>query len=387
MTLRLYTLCAAIAVSALSAPASASPEKVGHAKLESAGVLAFGPEGTLFIADPRGAAIYAVETGDTKPADGKKGIEVEGLSAKLAAKLGTTADQIQIRDLAVNPASGRAYISVARGRGPKAMPVIMRVSPGGAIELVALEKVKFSRASLPDAPVDKEIKRGRRRQNPRLESITDIAFDDGNVFVAGLANDVFRSTFRTIPYPFDKVAKGAEIEIFHGAHGKYETHSPIRTFVPYEIGGDPHLIAAYTCTPLVTVPVKKFVPGAEVKGTTVAELGNWNRPLDMVAYKKGGKDWLLIANSARGIMKLPTAGFAKAAPITTKVKKTGSDSADGRPDGTDGLKYETIKDWTGVKELALLDDRHALVIEEAGRQIAFAQDASSALSCVASCTP
>ncbi len=43
-----------------------------------------------------------------------------------------------------------------------------------------------------------------------------------------------------------------------------------------------------------------------MKGTTVAELGNRNRPLDMIAYKKDGKDFLLLTNSARGVMKVST---------------------------------------------------------------------------------
>jgi hypothetical protein len=36
-------------------------------------------------------------------------------------------------------------------------------------------------------------------------------------------------------------------------------------------------------------------------GTTIAELGNRNRPTDMIVYRKGGKDYLLIANTSRGV--------------------------------------------------------------------------------------
>jgi hypothetical protein len=38
--------------------------KAGKADLRSAGPLAFGPEGVLFIGDSAGAAIFAVDTGD-----------------------------------------------------------------------------------------------------------------------------------------------------------------------------------------------------------------------------------------------------------------------------------------------------------------------------------
>jgi hypothetical protein len=82
------------------------------------------------------------------------------------------------------------------------------------------------------------------------------------------------------------------------------TNAPIRTFTPYEIAGNAHLLAAYTCTPLVKIPVSDLKPGAKVKGTTVAELGNGNTPLDMVVYNKGGKDYLLMINTSRGVMKI-----------------------------------------------------------------------------------
>ena len=50
------------------------------------------------------------------------------------------------------------------------------------------------------------------------------------------------------------------------------------------------MLAAYTCTPLVKLPVSELKAGAHVKGTTIAELGNRNRPLDMIVYQKDGKD-------------------------------------------------------------------------------------------------
>jgi len=54
----------------------------------------------------------------------------------------------------------------------------------------------------------------------------------------------------------------------------------------------------------VTSFVTRLKPGAKVKGKTVAELGNRNRPIDMIVYQKGGKDYLLLANSSRGVMKI-----------------------------------------------------------------------------------
>ena len=67
------------------------------------------------------------------------------------------------------------------------------------------------------------------------------------------------------------------------------------------------------------IPVSAFETGGKIKGTTVAELGNRNNPLDMIVYKKGGKDYLLLANSARGVMKITTEGLANAEGITAAL--------------------------------------------------------------------
>ena len=90
-------------------------------------------------------------------------------------------------------------------------------------------------------------------------------------------------------YPFDSVDNGTSVEIYHGAHGQWETRSPVYTFVAYEVDNEPHLIAGYLCTPLVKFPVKKLEAGEKLVGTTTAELGNRNRPLDMVVYSRTAK--------------------------------------------------------------------------------------------------
>ena len=152
--------------------------------------------------------------------------------------------------------------------------------------------MKYSSVSLPDAPQPTWATAARE---PRLETITDIAFVNGNVIVAGLSNEEFSSSLRSIPFPFTGRLKGAGIEIYHGSHGRFETNAPVRTFVAYKIQKQPYILAAYTCTPLVKIPVSDLKPGSKVKGTTIAELGNRNRPLDMIVYHKDGKDYILMS--------------------------------------------------------------------------------------------
>jgi hypothetical protein len=329
--------------------------KEGKPEFKSMGPLTFGPEGILFVADTKGAAVYAINTSDTKTASGSKHLKVEGINQKIASLLGTSADQILIDDMAVNPISRNTYLAVSRGRGPEAIPVLVRVKTDGQAEVVSLDKIQFSKGELPDAPLDGVVGEGNRKSNPRMESITDVAFFQDRVLVAGLSNEEFASTLRAIPFPFKTVANGTSVEIYHGAHGKFETRSPVRTFVPFKVGKEASLLAAYTCTPLVQFPISDLKPGAKIKGKTIAELGNRNRPLDMIVYQKDGKDFLLMANSSRGIMKIDTANIEKAESIEEPVKGA---------DGKKGVPYETITSWTEITQLDQFDPGHALVLRK-----------------------
>ena len=99
------------------------------------------------------------------------------------------------------------------------------------------------------------------------------------------------------------------------------------------------------------VPGRAASTGTQkVVGTTIAELGAGNRPLDMVVYKKDGKEFLLMSNTSRGVMKIPTAGFGTAPPITARVG------------GTAGVAFETIATMTGVEQMDLLDAQRSIVI-------------------------
>jgi hypothetical protein len=346
---RLHLLTATVVVAALAAGSiraadlSASLKK-GTPDLKSVSALAFGPEGILFVADPKGAAIFAIGTGDTQRTAGNGGLKVEGIDAKIGSMLGTGPKGIRVNDLAVNPASGNAYLAVTRGQGPDAAPVLLKVQAGGKIDEVALKDVPFAKATLPNLAPSTE----------RAQAITKIAFVKDRVFVAGLATEEWASNLRSIPFPFTNVDKGTSVQIYHGAHGRFETAAPIRTFAPYEINGQSYLLAAYMCTPLVKLPVDQLKTGAKVQGTTVAELGNRNMPLDMVIYEKNGKDYILIANSSRGVMKVTTENIGEIKGITDPV----------RGGGTAGLKYETISDLKGVVQLDRLDKDHALVLVE-----------------------
>jgi len=344
------TTCFVLALALLATPCFAASLtdslKSGKAELKSAGSLAFGPDGVLFVGDSLAGAVFAIDTQD-RTATQSASVEVKGLSEKIAAMLGTTADQIQINDVAVNPISKKTYVSVSRGLGPAASPVILRIDSTGKLEALSMDNVKHSSVAIPN-PANSSTS---GRTNPRTMAITDLAFVENQVFVAGLSNEEFSSTLRAIPFPFNQADKGTSAEIWHASHRRFETNSPIRTFLPYKVNNQDTILASYTCTPLVKFPVSSLKPGTKVMGTTIAEFGAGNTPLDMIAYSKGGKNYILMSNTSRGVMKFSADGLEKFDAITQPV----ADKA--------GVPYETISTLTGVVQMDRLDADKAVVLE------------------------
>src|SRR4029450_9145745 len=211
----------------------------------------FGPDGTLFAADNQGAAIYALDLGAQADSGAAGAKSLDGVDEKLAALVGTGAKEIAVTDLAVHPRTHNAYVAVMRGQGAGAQPALFRIDGAGKISHVALTTVKFQRGELPEPPPD-----ATARQNPRTQVITDMAFADGRLWVAGLSNEEFASKLRAIPYPFVTADRGVSVEIYHGNHRAVETRSPINALLPYTVNNQPHMIHGYTCTP----PVKFDTP-------------------------------------------------------------------------------------------------------------------------------
>ncbi len=331
----------------------ASPsQKASAPALESAGQLTFGPDNILFAADSRGTAVYALDLGDSdKPSD-EEMAGIEDVDEKVAGLLGTTPRQVLIQDIAVHPKSKNIYLSVSRGRGDDAKPAIVKVDGKGNLSLVDLTGVSYTKAMISNVPA--EDAKDRRGRPLRAMAITDIAYSGGHLYVAGLSNEEFASNLRKVPYPFTGDMTATSVEIYHGAHGAYETHSPISTLMPYEIEGEAHLLAAYTCTPLVTFPLDKLEDGKHLKGKTIAELGFGNRPLDMISFDKDGEPYILVLNSSRGGMKIDPKDVEKAEAIVTHEHITRDTPAAGVP-------YVTLP-MAGVLRADNFDDKHLVVL-------------------------
>lgn len=298
---------------------------VGRPGLKSVGPLTFGPDGILFVADNVRATIFAIDVGDAETANETRAIDVEKLDTRLAAYLGCSREDVSIRDMAVHPSSEKVYLSVMRGSGADAIPLLIKLGADGALAEVALEEVPFAQTAVPNAPsqddertdgrvLRSDDREGEDRQMPsgntlriardrlRAVAVTDLAYADGVLLVAGASNEEFSSTLRRIPFPFKAETLSNSLEIFHVSHGRYETAAPIRTFMPY--AGNTSVLASYTCTPVVHFSLNDIQAGTQLKGRTVAELGSGNTPIDIVSYTRDGEEYLLVSNTRHPLIKI-----------------------------------------------------------------------------------
>src|SRR5262245_48209098 len=80
----------ALAGTTFGADSPGASLKMGTPDIKSAGPLAFGPDGILFVGDTTGAAVFAIDTGDRTPA-AKAPINIKDVAKQVAARLGTDA--------------------------------------------------------------------------------------------------------------------------------------------------------------------------------------------------------------------------------------------------------------------------------------------------------
>jgi len=294
--------------------------------LRSAGVMAFGPENVLFVADITGAAVHALalRDEDVTPQAGValgnfhnfEGVDlVRGLDVKLAGLMGTTYDKIVINDMVVHQPTGQILLSVERGRGPDAVPTIVKIDRG-RLELLKLDGIPHTKVSIPNEP-DKDARLEFEPQ--RVYAITDVKYYNGEVFVTGISNQRFASTLYRAPYPFTGKKATCTVEIWHPVHGEFETRAPIVRLLIREVRGEPHLFAVYGCTPLVRFPLAALKDGAHVRGDTIGELGYGSNPLDMLTFNHpfDRKDYLLVTIDVRSASQIAVADLETAPPEPT----------------------------------------------------------------------
>ena len=249
---------------------------------QSAGILEFGPDNTLFVADSLAGAIHAYQlpTEGTAPEqDGAYNLLDVDVSVANAL---SAEGRLVYGDLAVHPVTRDAYVSVVATVDGVATPAVVSITQQGDVTTLDLSTLPSTRFDLSD-PGDPNVTFWRDIPAPSL-TITDLDFMNNELFVSGVSTGEFASTLRRVPYPFTGSSASSSVEIYHAAHNQNETRAPIRAMTLVELGGVLTTVAAYTCTPLVTIPVDALSDGAHVTGKTIAELGYGNTPLDVISF-------------------------------------------------------------------------------------------------------
>ncbi len=319
----------------------------GNPEIASINSLSFGPQGILFIGDSDKATVYAIDTKDNTPNAKSENIAVGDFDVKVAEALGTSKDNIRITDMAVNPVSKVAYFSIHTKNGT---PVLLKLV-GKKLENVSLSNVSYSKADLQNS-VAKDAK-DRRKRPLRRWAISDMKYYKGKLMVSGLSNKEFSSSFRSIPFPFTGKEDFATLEIYHAAHGRYETYAPIKTFDVTSINNQDYLLASYTCTPLVLFPINELKGGKHLKGRTIAELGSGNSPLDIISFQKGDEVKFYMSNNNRPVMRINLSDITKFnGSLTEPVEEFGKDV---------GLTYDNLP-FVNVQQMDELDEDKVLIL-------------------------
>jgi hypothetical protein len=293
----------ATCVMALGVPGAHAGEPV-----RSAGKLAFADAGTLFVADWQGARIHALSVPQPTKAAGKP-FNLKDVQGPIAKALQADRSSLRFEDMAVQPGAEIAYVSLSVQRGKSsATPALVSINADGRVKVINLKTAAATSASIADAPAP-ELKFWRDVPAQSL-TVTGMIFHANKLYVAGLSNRTFASTLRIYDYPFAGRAKTSTVEMYHPVHNQIETRAPIRTMAIVDIAGLPTMIAAFTCTPLVAIPLSDLKDGAHVAAKTIAELGWGSEPIDLVTFNAGGTDFALLVNSSRAADLIPLNAIA-----------------------------------------------------------------------------
>ncbi|SEL81954.1 hypothetical protein SAMN05216359_11830 [Roseateles sp. YR242] len=293
------------------------------APVQSAGKLTFVDANTMVVADWRGGQLHALTLPAVAP--GAPGaFNLKDVSAAIARTLHTSPEKLRFQDMAVRPGSEVAYIALSvegRTAGAAPIPALVSVNAAGQVGVVNLGQAARKSVAIGNLPSpDKHL----WRETPAASfTVTDMKYHDGKLYVAGLSNASFASTLRVFDFPFQGQAAVSSIEMYHPVHNQVETRAPIRKMVITELNGEPTLVAAFTCSPLVTIPLKDLKDGAHLAAKTVAEFGWGSAPVGMVMFDAGQGPMVLLTHSHKSadLMSVTDIAGASTQPgLSTPIK-------------------------------------------------------------------
>lgn len=308
------SMIAALSLSAVTMQANAD------ALPTSATILEFADTSTLFVADSDSSKIFAYNLPAAEAAKSSESYNLVGIGTKIAKLLGVSASAVSYHDIAIHPISKEAFVSISYHKGAEKVSALIKANQQGKLEQVNLAKYRHTVKALAKT-ADESVKFWRDIPATTL-AITDLDYVNGTLYVSSLSTGEFASTLRKIDYPFSKSDTSSNIEIYHTVHNQTETRAPIRAMEVLNLGGVETVVAAYTCTPLVTIPTASLADGAHVKGKTIAELGYGNTPLDVIHFTatdhtQKQEDFVLVINKER------SADLIRVADLTAANEKEG----------------------------------------------------------------
>lgn len=322
------------------------------ADIKSISRLATGPGNVLFVADWKAARVHAITLPEAKQEPAGTAFNILDLESLLSKQVGGA--KVTVEDMVLRPGTAEAYVAISYGAAKT--PALIVVTSDHKARRIDLKAAKSTSTELRDAPSSKSEFWNETPE--RSFTVTDMKWRDGEIFVAGLSNQDFASTLRRVKYPFGAGQSTTSVEIYHTGHNLIETRAPIRAMSFATWGGKPYLVAAYTCTPIVTIPLEDLKDGAHVRGKTIAELGYGNTPAGMISYSKTeqGKteDFLLLVNFQRGASVIPVSQV-EAASVRPGMDKV-------VPFGQIAGMDVTPAPLAGVMRIDNLDDKSFIVV-------------------------
>ena len=292
-------------------------------RIASAAKLTFGDASTLFIADWKNGRIHAVTVPiSTAKADAPAPFNLSDIQGPIAGVLRVSRSSLRFEDMVVQPGTGLAYVAVTIQQDKATnKPAVVTINSAGKVQKIDLANITQKSTPVTDLPgADANF---WRTLPYRSLTVTDMKFYENKLYVAGLSNQEFASTLRVYDYPFTGKPSATTVEIYHPVHDQIETRAPIRAMTIMSLSGVPTLVAAYTCTPLVTIPLTDLKAGTHITGKTVGELGWGSAPTGIVTFSAGEENYALITNSSRAadLLSFSVISDAAAKPgLNTPIK-------------------------------------------------------------------
>lgn len=293
------------------------------ATIQSAGKLTFVDANTVVVADWRGGQLHALTLPAASPGT-SAAFNLKNVSGAVARALHTTSEKLRFEDMAIRPGSELAYLSLSvegKSAGARPTPALVSVTTAGQVDVIPMDGAKRESVAIGNVPAaDKHL----WRDTPAATyTVTDMTYHAGKLYVAGLSNASFASTLRVFDFPFKGEAAVSSIEMYHPVHNMRETRAPIRKMVIATLNGEPTLVAAFTCSPLVTIPLKDLKDGAHIPAKTIAEFGWGSAPVGMVMFDAGQGPMVLLTHSHKSADLLSVTDIAEAATkpgLATPIK-------------------------------------------------------------------